>query len=140
MQKAIILIFSFLLLFVHPVWAQAQPDGWLREYYSDGTLKHKAFYRNGKLTGTEYHYHPNGKVSFVQTIVNGKIEGWVKSFYESGRLKGIVHYRQNVQEGLLKEFYESGKIKEKVLYQADEAVWIKRYDEQGNILPDKSTE
>jgi len=39
------------------------------------------------------------------------------------------------REGVFVQHYANGKIKEKALYVEDQVVWIKRFNEKGNILP-----
>lgn len=105
-----------------------------KEYYSDGTIKSKIQYKNGKQSGYVREYHPNGRLAFVQYVRDGKINGPVKAYYSSGRLKGEVIYVNNSEHGRMREYYESGTIKEEALYVRGKIIQSKLFDDKGRLV------
>lgn len=66
-------------------------------YYYDKEkkrVKHKISYVNGKLHGSQFSYHENGKVSQVSTYVNGIKDNLTITFSESGRITSKINYKK----------------------------------------------
>ena len=65
-------------------------------YYSDGTIKNRGNYEDGKKDGIWYEYYEDGKLKAIFEYSKGKYNGHVKTFWENDSLK-----RQDL--------YENGK-------------------------------
>tara|TARA_B110000967_G_scaffold194570_1_gene223212 strand:- start:283 stop:753 length:471 start_codon:yes stop_codon:yes gene_type:complete len=61
-------------------------------FYESGALKHRGFYKNGRIEGKRYDYHENGQLKDSSTTANGR---WVDSswsYYPNGTLERMcVH-------------------------------------------------
>lgn len=70
-------------------------EGKFTGYYTDGTLKYTAYYKNGVLDGTVKAWHPNGKKYFEQNFSRGERDGNLALWNESG--KSVRPVAQEVQ-------------------------------------------
>ena len=87
------------------------------------------YYLSGKLK-SEYHVVV---VLDEKTKKNKDVqEGTFKMWYESGQLKRDIDYHQNKIDGYLTTYWENGKQKRHDLYQEDNVVEGKCYDEKGH--------
>lgn len=69
------------------------PDGEKLIYREDGTLKEKAYYKNGLLTGTRYKYFKDGKTVKQSTdYVNGKKSGMERYYGKLGLLRDFKEH------------------------------------------------
>ena len=67
------------------------------EYYKNGQLKEKTFYRGGKENGPYQAHHESGKLMGRGTYKDGKLIGAFETFYENGRLWFKVLYDDGKQ-------------------------------------------
>jgi antitoxin component YwqK of YwqJK toxin-antitoxin module len=68
-------------------------DGEKLIYRKDGTLKEKAYYGNGLLTGTRYLYFKDGKTIKQSTdYVNGKKSGMERYYGKLGLLRDFKEH------------------------------------------------
>ncbi len=74
-------------------------------------------YQQGKITGTEKLYYPDGQVDAIITYENGINHGPFKYFYPNGQLKQNGEYVEGKIEGTLRGFYMDGTPKEEVAHQ-----------------------
>ena len=135
------------------------PNGVVKEYYKDGTLHAEIEYEDGKLNGIFRTYYESGKrraemyhindvpqwhKSYYESgelmgegyYINGKREAMEREYYESGKVKGEFPYKNGLMHGVGNYYYESGKVESEQFYENDELQYIKRYDEDGNLLPE----
>jgi antitoxin component YwqK of YwqJK toxin-antitoxin module len=85
-------------------------QGWIEDYYADGKLLHKGFYKNGKLLVFR-NYFPNGiceRVLLNPTPLNQSLE----VYYETGGQK-LVQVFYNHRSRKRSEFYLNGVLKSK---------------------------
>jgi antitoxin component YwqK of YwqJK toxin-antitoxin module len=76
-------------------------------YYYDslGRLGRSDEYVNGKLTGKEVHYFPNGKVKEIETVRNDSAYGFGYEFNENGdTIKAFAHYGLSVNGTFYKKW------------------------------------
>lgn len=82
-------------------------EGWVIDYYDDGSKLHEGFYVKGQLK-TYKNYFQSGKIEREFRNINGvKSEG--KEYFENGHLKAEYRYYQEKLVYLAK-FYSNGKI------------------------------
>jgi hypothetical protein len=62
-------------------------EGWSTEYYDNGNIKSKLFFKHGKPEGERTDFFEDGKLEFERYYKNGKFYGSVYSFGEDGRIK-----------------------------------------------------
>lgn len=128
-------------------------------YHSNGQVKEKASFLEGKKHGECILYHDNGQIDETGTFVNG--EGEVKYYDSHGKLLKITnfkdgkkhgleqiyrfdsekdqlhqeqHFVNGVKEGEVIDYYENGQMRTKFaykngLYQGE----MLRYDEDGTL-------
>jgi len=87
--------------------------------------------------GFDKKYFDNGKVEFEATFVNGKANGPYKAYYSTGELQEEGQYQNGVLDGEGKVYYKNGKIEVDFKYDNGRLLFVKRYDESGNIIMGK---
>tara|TARA_B110000090_G_scaffold80126_1_gene91206 strand:- start:11292 stop:12026 length:735 start_codon:yes stop_codon:yes gene_type:complete len=126
---------SRIALFVDGVKVRSDYEGWRRSgpdatpyryndsgflcqgeylyFYESGALKHRGFYKNGRIEGKRYDYHENGQLKDSSTTANGR---WVDSswsYYPNGTLERMcVHLTGDGYGSPLISYYENGQIKD----------------------------
>lgn len=82
-------------------------QGWMEDYYIDGTILHKGFYEDGQLKAFK-NYYPNGIMERSFRIMDMKHCEMVE-YYQNGKVKSeVIYYEQNVQKQT--DYYENGVI------------------------------
>lgn len=82
-------------------------------YYESGALKHKGFYKNGRIKGERYDYYENGQLKDSSTTRNGRWVDTSWSYYPSGNLQRMcVHLTGGGYGSPLITYYENGQIKD----------------------------
>lgn len=100
------------------------------EYTDDG--KEKLF------SGLAYDLYENGTIESYFYVKNGVKQGKYVEFYPNGAIKRIGNMNKNAAEGYQVEFFESTVKKyESECVAGREMTYIK-YDEQGNIIEQKT--
>ena len=84
-----------------------------KEYYPNGNLKSKSYYKNGDLHGAKKLYYRNGSLERVSHYKNGVYHGSVKEYYRNGELKAIANFKEDSQHGITKHYYKSGILEQK---------------------------
>lgn len=91
------------------------------EFYSDGKVKNKGYYKKDVPVGIHVFYNENGEITNAKIFddngrvmseglltEDGKKEGNWKNFYEDGEVKSQGVYKNNRQTGEWKFFYKQG--------------------------------
>lgn len=89
-----------------------------KEYYPNGKLKVKGYFRGGMKNGEFFHYDTNGELEALITYSNDTLEGPFKVFYPNGKLKEITYFTKGKPDGWSYEYWENGK-KKKALHFAN---------------------
>ena len=92
-------------------------EGFLKEYYDDGSLKIEFSFENGKKNGVQKRWFNNGQIKTLYNYSKGKLSGMQKKWYENGVLKGEWYYKEDKIHGIVTEWYPDNSIK-----------FIKEYD------------
>lgn len=84
--------------------------------------------------GFDKKYFDNGKLEFKATFVNGKANGPYKAYFSTGELQEEGQYQNGVLDGEGKVYYKNGKTEIDFKYDKGHLLYVKRYDESGNII------
>lgn len=110
-------------------------QGWMEDFYADGKLLHKGFYKNGRLVVFR-NYFPNGsceRVLLNPTPLNQSLE----VYYEDGGQK-LVQIFFNHQTRKRSEYYTNGILKRKEEYDREgkTLLLMETHNEKGIKLED----
>jgi antitoxin component YwqK of YwqJK toxin-antitoxin module len=119
-------------------YSSINPDkevGYFEWYFSNGKLKHKGDYEDGKAIGEHDWYSDNGKLDAIENYKSGKLDGVYKEYYKSGKLSLETLFSQGVQNGYTKYYREDGSLHSEGNFKDGDrnGVW-KFYDENGKII------
>ncbi|WP_339846988.1 hypothetical protein [uncultured Dokdonia sp.] len=113
------------------------------EYHNNGNLRLDATYTDkGDFTGNLNIYYEDGTLFTSQEFdALGNKKGVYTSFYKNGSIKeqgeyaGIDYFKK---KGAWKSFYKDGTLQMMVTYDNEgNRLEIKRYDTNGNLIPEK---
>jgi antitoxin component YwqK of YwqJK toxin-antitoxin module len=94
--------------------------GELKEFYRNGNLKVRQFYKNDTLNDSSFYYYENGNIKSIQYLKNFKKEGAWKNFNEKGELYEETNYVENQKEGVSTKYtYRTGRLLQKLNYVSD---------------------
>ena len=118
-------------------------DGYFEWYHSNGKLKHKGNYENGKhigehlwyggngnleakenykdghLDGAYEEYHPNGKLMDKSLFVDGLQSGWTIYYRENGSKQSEGNFKNGNRDGEWKYYDENGKLEGTTVFKID---------------------
>jgi len=97
---------------------EVEKNGIWEKHYSNGNLKSKGVYINGKKDGLWEEYHENGQLKNKTNYNKGAKDGlwvqyysnsqlWSKGYYKDGRMIGEWNYYDEIGELLLTENYDN---------------------------------
>jgi antitoxin component YwqK of YwqJK toxin-antitoxin module len=98
--------------------SKGQKTGAWKYYYEDGTLKETCNFKEDKLDGEYFKYHPNGKMMNHLFYSLGKFDGKQSVYYTNGNLKNVYPYKNDIMEGEETGYYQTGKLKYKSMVAA----------------------
>lgn len=118
-------------------WFVKQQKDSVWTYYSssDGSVRIREPYKNGKLQGMVRFYYTNGKVSQEIEWENHKKQGLWKQYYPSGSLRLSAHYRNDQLYDSYLVYYANGKpeVRGEFLDSQSHGIWS-YFDESGEEL------
>ena len=87
-------------------------------------------YKNGRESGTNRSWFPNGNIMNETQITNGKIDGLWIDYYENGQKQNELTYEMDYMYGPCTRWYENGQIKEQGNHQhcREQGHWIYYYE------------
>jgi antitoxin component YwqK of YwqJK toxin-antitoxin module len=88
-------------------------NGWATNYYTNGVIMKRGYYKNNKIDGIEFTYYDNGKIKCKETFRNGMDDGTKISYYQNGQIEQILSRKNNKDEGMEYAYYEDGHLKYK---------------------------
>jgi antitoxin component YwqK of YwqJK toxin-antitoxin module len=109
-------------------------DGDYLTYFESGLPSKKLHFKAGKKDGKLEYYYNNGALLTVENYVNGIKNGEFKTFYIDGTLQSTENYVKGKKEGWFFEKYPSGRTKSEYLYEKDEQIEYRKYNEYGKLL------
>ncbi|MBD3346220.1 MAG: hypothetical protein GF401_14280, partial [Chitinivibrionales bacterium] len=113
----------------------------VRTYYSDGTLKEEARYKDDERDGLTRHFYPGGSLKaeiYYQAdipdsvcrlyyengatmskvlYVKGRREGISRTYYPDSAPRSIIPFRRGKPHGETEHYYKNGEIKQKATYE-----------------------
>jgi uncharacterized protein len=92
-------------------------------------------YKKGKQHGSEKGFYPNGQLQREFNYKNGVLVGEQKNWHKNGKIFGISN-RNNEGEldGLQKSWWSTnGAILREALWEHGECIYLKTWDDKGNI-------
>ena len=99
-------------------------DSITRNFYADGSLKYKVYFKNGREEGQGTEYSPDGTIislidykrgyvistEYINQTRNGYKHGVWKTFYENENIKTEENYYYGKKDGYFKEFDINGNL------------------------------
>ncbi|WP_165749180.1 toxin-antitoxin system YwqK family antitoxin [Cellulophaga sp. Z1A5H] len=85
-------------------------NGYAVKYYSDGTLKEKIGFINGKREGVAKRWSENGVLRWQVYYEKNKFVGLYKTWWENGVLAEVATYENGVLEGEQQYWYDTGQL------------------------------
>jgi antitoxin component YwqK of YwqJK toxin-antitoxin module len=109
-------------------------DGYFEWFHSNGKLKHKGSYENGKHIGEHLWYGDNGNLEARENYKNGKLDGAYEEYYPNGKLTDKSSFVDGLQSGLTVYYREDGSKQSEGNFKSGnrDAEW-KYYDESGKM-------
>ena len=91
-------------------------DGTIRlvlAWYESGQMKSEAFWKNGKMNGSNSAWHENGHKKFVFKMIEGTPDGMATHWYDNGQKEIEMSMTRGVHNGLETRWHRNGKMKGK---------------------------
>jgi hypothetical protein len=83
-------------------------DGLWLEWYPDGVLRYRAYWKNNLGYGRWEYFHPNGKLRSESYYIDDLAEGIYRSYHENGQLQNDASYFHGKKEGIELVYDETG--------------------------------
>ncbi|OGX31626.1 MAG: hypothetical protein A2787_03485 [Omnitrophica WOR_2 bacterium RIFCSPHIGHO2_01_FULL_48_9] len=115
-------------------YAAIMADGPYEKFHSNGKLRKKGAYINGKREGLFQIYYGNGILREEGFYKNDKREGMHKEFYKNGSIKTIESFSNNQLEGVMLKFYPNGSIRSFGIYAKGRVQTLQKYTEDGKLV------
>ncbi len=99
-------------------YKNGKKNGFMKEYFKNGILKAKQFYRNDTLTDTSFFYYENGRLANYYIIKNNKSNGCWRKYNKSGMLYSEICFNNGLLQGRSTEYtYRSGRVLNRFNYE-----------------------
>ncbi|MCL7752249.1 tetratricopeptide repeat protein [Polaribacter sp. Z022] len=110
-------------------------DGEVLEFYANGNVYEKTYYKDGNKEGLQTSYHYNNKISTEINYANNELNGSYKSYYSNGNLHEIGQSLEGFYDGVWKTYYSNGIIKSDFTYKKGNLNGLyKFYDTDGKLF------
>ena len=94
-----------------------EQDSLWEDYWENGNLMEKGYYKNGKKDGIwEEYFEDNGNLQYMTTYQDGKRNGLFESYHYNGALDRKGNYKNGEQDGLWVENYSNGQLLDKLFF------------------------
>jgi antitoxin component YwqK of YwqJK toxin-antitoxin module len=101
-------------------------EGMMTEYYLDGKVRSKRFFKNDQQVGRTEFYFPKGQIKEVQFFnENGVKQGIDSSFYENGKPQMVLGFEEGKKHGYLRKWSPEGQLIYEARYELDTLVEVK---------------
>lgn len=97
-------------------YKDGKKDGVHESFYKNGKLRFKKNYKDGKLHGLSEEYYFNGQLDYQGNFKDGKEDGIHQSYYENGQLVTAENYKNGKLNGLHERFFEDGQMRFRSIY------------------------
>ena len=85
-------------------------NGLAEEYYENGQLKGKSYYKDGRSDGLDENYYENGQLESKGSFKDGKEDGLWEYYHENSNLSKKVNYKNGQRDGREELYSENGKL------------------------------
>ena len=94
-------------------------EGELKEYYRNGKLKLRQFYRDDQQDDSTFFYHENGNIKEIQYRKDFKKEGLWKKFNKEGKLYEEINLKNDYLDGCSTTYtYRTGRLLQRFNYKS----------------------
>ena len=90
-------------------------SGTIEEYWSSENIKSIEFYNLGRKSGFE-EYYENGQIKTKAFFKNGKLDGFYQEFYSNGKIQSRGFFKSGKLEGEFLIYFKNGKLMHKSIY------------------------
>lgn len=97
----------------------------MTDYFLDGKVRARRFFKHDLQFGRTEFYYPNGKIKEIQYFENGLKQGGDTAFYENGKLQMILHFKDGKKHGYLKKWSPGDSLVFEAKYHLDTLVEVK---------------
>lgn len=97
-------------------------DGIHEEFYSNGELKVKGTYKDGKEDGLREEYYENGQLESKGTLKDGEWDGLLEAYNKNGELEVRGTYKDGKKDGVWEYYPENGELSSKETYKDGETI------------------
>lgn len=92
-------------------------EGELKEYYRNGKLKLRQFYRDDKQDDSAFFYHENGNIKEIQYMKDFEKHGTWKKFNKEGKLYEEINLKDGYLDGCSTTYtYRTGRLLQRFNY------------------------
>ena len=109
------------------------PNGLFERYWSNGNVRYKWYYKNGKQEGASNAWYPNGDLKNLQHYRKGLRHGMLIGFFENGHVSGIRHFNNGKKTGIWTDFWPIGQKWCEKKFNNDKLIYEKFWNEDGSI-------
>lgn len=92
------------------------PGSKQEEFYENGKVKLKQYFKQGLLDGPSVLYSKEGTILASSHYVNGKKNGMMHTYYENGMLHSLQKFKEGVLDGKQEFYYADGSLKSVINY------------------------
>ncbi len=109
-------------------------EGYFEWFHSNGKLKHKGNYENGKQIGEHLWYVENGGIEAIENYKDGQLSGAYEEYYPNGKLMDKTSFINGLQNGWSIYYREDGSKQSEGNFKNGnrDGEW-KYYDEIGKV-------
>lgn len=88
---------------------EGKRDGNWIWYYTDGTVKETAVFKNGRLEGENKFNFPNGNPKYIAQFKNDELEGQYLLYNEQGAMLQKKHFKAGKLDGIYNGYFAVGE-------------------------------
>lgn len=88
-------------------------NGFAVQYYSNGKIKDKTGFLNGKKQGVYQLWFENGVLKLQSNFHQNSLEGTYKAWWNNGNLAASSQYKNGKMEGVYRKWYANGSLAKK---------------------------
>lgn len=108
-------------------------DGSFISYFEDGKPSKRLNFKAGIKDGKQEYFYNNGAVLSVENYSKNMKEGEFTTFFVNGDIQKRESYKKGLKQGSFEEYYPNGKMMSEYLYEKNELVLYRKYDEYGRL-------
>ncbi len=111
------------------------PDGIVKEYYTNGTLRKSVQFNGGNENGLGVEYYPSGDLFEENNYKRGVLHGPSKTYRQDGTLWMEAFYKNGKLHGPFTSYHDNGSLENKAEYASGKlhGSYI-AYDKQGFVI------